>query len=216
MKLIIAGSRTVTATPEEIKALVEHYNLKPTEIVSGTAHGMDRCGEDFAHKFGIPVAEFPADWDRYGKSAGHRRNSQMAEYGDALLLIWDGQSPGSKGMKNVMTTLGKPVFEAIVVINPKSVVPDGNYSIGSNLSEKVHYVKSQGQTRNHHCHWPTCNEQVPPAQWGCKKHWFKLPKRLRDRIWATYKPGQEKTMTPSRAYLLVADEVQRWITENNK
>jgi hypothetical protein len=49
--------------------------------------------------------------------------------------------------------------------------------------------------------------------WGCKGHWFALPKRLRDRIWATYRRGQEITMTPSKEYLAAADDVQRWIRE---
>ena len=63
----------------------------------------------------------------------------------------------------------------------------------------------------HTCHWPGCENEVPPAMWGCRTHWFKLPKRLRDRIWATYRPGQEITKTPSAEYLAVAHEVQDWI-----
>lgn len=78
---------------------------------------------------------------------------------------------------------------------------------------KKAYVRSQPQTRDHHCHWPDCDKQVPPAMWGCKAHWFKLPKALRDKIWATYRPGQEVTMTPSDEYLAVAQEVQQWIRE---
>jgi len=50
--------------------------------------------------------------------------------------------------------------------------------------------------------------------WGCKAHWFSLPKRLRDRIWQTYMPGQERRMDPSDEYLQVAREVQDWIREN--
>lgn len=80
-------------------------------------------------------------------------------------------------------------------------------------ADKVKYVKSQGQTRNHGCHWPGCPKQVPPAQWGCTKHWFTLPKRLRDKLWAAYQPGQEVSMTPSEAYLDVAKEIQQWIRE---
>lgn len=64
---------------------------------------------------------------------------------------------------------------------------------------------------NHTCHWPTCNKQVPPKMWGCKKHWFKLPKELRDEIWRTYHPGQEITKTPSDDYLAAARQVQEWI-----
>lgn len=79
---------------------------------------------------------------------------------------------------------------------------------------KADYVRSQGQDRHHTCHWPGCQVQVPPAMWGCKPHWFKLPKRLRDAIWAAYVPGQEKRMDPSPEYLAVAHEVQEWIKEN--
>ncbi len=66
----------------------------------------------------------------------------------------------------------------------------------------------------HTCHFPTCKTECPPAMWGCKKHWFKLPKRLRDQIWATYVPGQEDRKDPTPAYLDVADEVQRWCLQN--
>lgn len=77
--------------------------------------------------------------------------------------------------------------------------------------QKADYVKRAGQTRNHHCHWPSCDKQVPPAMWGCKEHWFKLPRALRNKIWAAYEPGQEVDGTPSTEYLEVAREVQEWI-----
>lgn len=57
---------------------------------------------------------------------------------------------------------------------------------------------------------------MPPAMWGCKPHWFSLPKRLRDQIWATYRRGQEVTKTPSAAYIAVANQVQAWIIEQTK
>lgn len=63
----------------------------------------------------------------------------------------------------------------------------------------------------HTCHWPGCNRRVPPRLWGCKAHWYKLPKYLRDAIWREYRPGQEISKTPSRAYLDVAKQVQEWI-----
>ena len=63
----------------------------------------------------------------------------------------------------------------------------------------------------HKCHWPGCPVEVPPDLWGCKPHWFRLPKRLRDRIWVTYRRGQEITKTPNAEYIAVAREVQDWI-----
>lgn len=79
---------------------------------------------------------------------------------------------------------------------------------------KADYVRTQKQTRSHECHWPGCGAQVPPAMWGCKKHWFSLPANLRGLIWRTYRPGQEITMDPSDAYLAAAKEVQHWIAQN--
>ncbi|WP_181070918.1 hypothetical protein [Candidatus Manganitrophus noduliformans] len=52
---------------------------------------------------------------------------------------------------------------------------------------------------------------MPPKFWGCKAHWFALPKTLRDRIWATYRPGQEITKDPSPEYIAAARDVREWI-----
>lgn len=84
------------------------------------------------------------------------------------------------------------------------------------IGQKANYVRAAGQTRRHHCHWPGCNANVPPAMWGCRVHWYKLPLALRTRIWQMYKPGQEINGTPSREYVTVAREVQAWIAENAK
>lgn len=82
--------------------------------------------------------------------------------------------------------------------------------------EQGHEGKHQLSRVPHFCHWPGCNKEVVPARWGCKTHWFQLPKHLRDRIWATYRPGQEITKTPSAAYLEAADAVQQWIAAQNQ
>ena len=63
----------------------------------------------------------------------------------------------------------------------------------------------------HTCHWPGCAREVPPKLWGCREHWYQLPKALRDAIWREYRPGQEITKTPSPRYIAVAVLVQGWI-----
>lgn len=83
------------------------------------------------------------------------------------------------------------------------------------IQKKVEYVKSQGQSREHHCHWPGCKKQVPPAMWGCLRHWKMVPQHLRTKLWKAYRIGQEKDMTPSREYLTVAREIQNWIKANH-
>jgi hypothetical protein len=86
----------------------------------------------------------------------------------------------------------------------------------STRQAKVAHVTRAGQTRDHVCHWPGCGKQVPPAMWGCKPHWFALPKALRDRIWATYRVGQEERGGVTQAYLDAADAVQKWIAEQGE
>lgn len=66
----------------------------------------------------------------------------------------------------------------------------------------------------HTCHWPGCTKVVPPQLWGCKPHWYRLPQKIRNRIWATYRAGQEITKDPSDAYLDAAVEAQHWIREH--
>ena len=79
------------------------------------------------------------------------------------------------------------------------------------LADKVAHVRAAPQTRKHHCHWPGCTKQVPPAAWGCKPHWFKLPDEIRRRIWQTYRPGQEADSRPSKDYVDAARDAQAWI-----
>ena len=63
----------------------------------------------------------------------------------------------------------------------------------------------------HTCHWPGCPRVVSPSMWGCREHWFRLPRHLRDRIWSAYRPGQETDKKPSAEYMQAARAVQQWI-----
>ena len=119
MKLIIAGKRTICPQTQFIDGIIDHFNIWVEEIVSGEAKGVDTAakyycesyyGEDASEKY----KEFPADWDKYGNAAGPIRNRQMANYADALLIIWDGVSRGSSNMKQEMLSLKKPVYEVIL------------------------------------------------------------------------------------------------------
>lgn len=114
MKLIIAGSRHLHPTVEEIQYFCFYYEITATEIVSGAAKGVDTAGEKFANSVNLPVIKFPADWKRDGRAAGPIRNKIMAEYADALLLIWDGKSRGSRNMREVAQRKGIRIYEVLV------------------------------------------------------------------------------------------------------
>ncbi len=96
MKVIIAGSRTIThyETVQDavLDAFVEHPNLEIDEVVSGGAEGVDRLGERFAKEMDIPIRYFYPDWKTHGKAAGPIRNGQMAAYADALVAVTTGSA----------------------------------------------------------------------------------------------------------------------------
>lgn len=83
------------------------------------------------------------------------------------------------------------------------------------IGQKADYVRGATQTRTHHCHWPGCDKQVPPALYACTTHWYKLPLALRNRIWRAYKIGQEITAEPTREYVDASRAVQEWIKANH-
>lgn len=101
MKLIIAGGRKFRDFDKLINVCDYYLKNKSTnniEIISGGADGVDRLGEKYAEKRNIRVVLFPAKWNVYGRKAGYLRNIEMAEYADALIAFWDGQSKGTKHM----------------------------------------------------------------------------------------------------------------------
>lgn len=115
LKVIIAGGRNFKdyKTLRKVcdKVLSEIENVI---IVSGKEpNGADKLGEKYAKEKGFIVKEFPADWNdltepcvlrtrkdgtKYNALSGFKRNYKMAEYADALIAFWDGESPGTKDM----------------------------------------------------------------------------------------------------------------------
>lgn len=115
MKVIVAGTRTISDESTIIDAIGRsqfYYHI--TEIVSGGCRGVDLIAESWAKSCDIPVKIFFPDWESNGKSAGPIRNRQMAEYADAAVVVWDGNSRGTKNMIEEMNKLKKPVYCHIV------------------------------------------------------------------------------------------------------
>lgn len=113
MKIIIAGSRIITDY-ETIKDIILESKFDVTEVVSGSAEGPDKLGEQYAREFNIPIFQFIPEWKKYGKKAGMLRNIQMGDYADALIAIWDGKSIGTKHMINYATKKGLKIFVKII------------------------------------------------------------------------------------------------------
>lgn len=100
MRIIVAGGRDFDdyyLLEEELKKFVSSISSEPT-IVSGGARGADRLGEWWAFENECSLTIIKADWDKHKKAAGAIRNKKMADYSDALVAFWDGESRGTKNM----------------------------------------------------------------------------------------------------------------------
>lgn len=115
MKLIIAGSRV--AKWDDVLSAIDSCRENGTfdpyeagEVVCGEAKGADREGRAWAIKNKKIVMSFTAEWDEYGKRAGHVRNAQMGNYATHLLAVWDGESKGTKHMIDYAKKKGLEVY----------------------------------------------------------------------------------------------------------
>lgn len=116
IRIIVAGSRNFDNYDLLSSELTKYIASYEVVIVSGTAKGADRLGERFATDNGFEIRRFPADWNKYGKSAGVIRNREMADYaskGNGILFaFWDGKS---KGTEHMITIANKCDLEVHVV-----------------------------------------------------------------------------------------------------
>lgn len=102
----VVGSRNFDDYHYLVQVL-NRYNF--LNIVSGGAEGADQLAESYAIDHNINFQEFLPDWDKYGKSAGPRRNQQIVEASDELIVFWDGKSKGAKSTINLARQMKVPV-----------------------------------------------------------------------------------------------------------
>lgn len=193
MKTIVAGSRSIKRYLHVIDA-VRTAPWKITEIVSGGAPGVDRLGERYAKEHEIKLTVMPADWEKYGRRAGHVRNREMAEYAEALVAVWDGVSRGTEGMIEDADKLGLRVH--VVNVVPDS--EDGKRRMGrkydplwrekARARNQVAQAVIAGKLRRRGCdvcgNTPTqCHHddyfRPLDCRWLCKAHHYELHSQLR-------------------------------------
>ncbi len=109
MRVIIAGSRSLNELGMVYGAVgASGWREDVTEVVCGCAPGVDSLGNTWALERGIPSSKhFPAS----DYPSPLERNQAMADYADALIAVWDGESRGTKDMVARMLKAEKPVFQ---------------------------------------------------------------------------------------------------------
>ena len=105
MKLLIVGSRSIKDFD------LEKYVPEETEmIITGGADGIDTLAEKYADKKRLSKLVMRPQYHLYGKGAPLKRNEKMLELCDAVLVVWDGSSKGTKYTLNYAEKIGKKVI----------------------------------------------------------------------------------------------------------
>ncbi|MBR5453043.1 MAG: hypothetical protein IKV54_03095 [Clostridia bacterium] len=91
MKLLIVGSRSITDFD-----LSSYIPSNVNTIISGGAIGIDKLAEQYADLHLLSKYILRPRYDLYGRSAPLKRNEQMVDMADEVLIIWDGRSRGTK------------------------------------------------------------------------------------------------------------------------
>lgn len=86
--------------------------LPEVHVISGMAKGADTAAVDWAVVNWTTWSEFPADWNRYGRSAGYVRNKQMLDEGRPDLVV---AFPGGRGTANMVKIAKEAGIEVMEV-----------------------------------------------------------------------------------------------------
>jgi YspA, cpYpsA-related SLOG family len=127
MRLLVCGDRhwyDYILVRDEIEAF--RLNVDQIEcVIEGGAHGADFCGKMAAIELGIPVEEYPADWEHDGKRGGPIRNARMLAEGQPdFIIAFHDDIENSKGTKNMLNLAKKAGIQFVVVHHDAPWDPD--------------------------------------------------------------------------------------------
>lgn len=90
----------------------KEYLMPAVVIISGMAKGADTLAIEWAIVNWCTWEEYPADWETYGKAAGHIRNQQMIDEGKPNLIV---ALPGGRGTADMIRRGKKAGVEIIQI-----------------------------------------------------------------------------------------------------
>ena len=105
MKLLIVGSRTIRDFD-----LSPYVSSEVDTIISGGAEGIDLLAEQYADDHRLSKFIVRPRYDIYGRSAPLKRNKQMVDMADFVLVIWDGCSKGTQYTLKYAKSTDKPLI----------------------------------------------------------------------------------------------------------
>jgi len=101
MKVLVSGSRFYRDY-QKILAVVKSLDIDL--LIAGGCRGADTLAVRAARQCGIRYIEYPADWKRFGKSAGPIRNAQILKMEKPdLVLVFHEDLAKSKGTRDMIS-----------------------------------------------------------------------------------------------------------------
>lgn len=97
MYVLVCGGRNYQDY-ERVKT--ELADAQITFLISGGASGADSLAVIWANENNVPYRVYPAQWFKYGNSAGHKRNAQMLEMHPEIELVV--AFPGGSGTEDMV------------------------------------------------------------------------------------------------------------------
>ena len=104
MKLLIVGSRSITNFD-----LSPYISADVDTVISGGAGGIDSLAEQYADLHRLSKYIIRPRYDLYGRAAPLKRNEQVVDIADAVLVIWDGCSKGTQYTLKYAKKMSKPI-----------------------------------------------------------------------------------------------------------
>lgn len=113
MKVLVCGGRNYRDAAHVDRVLQQVCaEGEVTVIIHGAARGADQLGEAWGQRQGIHTEAYPADWNRFGLSAGPRRNQEMLTKGQPDLVVAFAGGTGTADMVRRARKAGVRVIEA--------------------------------------------------------------------------------------------------------
>ena len=113
--LLVTGSRTwhdIATIGRALAVILDRHPGGVLLVHGACPRGADAIAAAYAARTpGYQIEAHPADWRRYGRAAGYRRNAEMIALGaDGCAAFIRGGSPGSTSAVRLASAAGIPVW----------------------------------------------------------------------------------------------------------
>ncbi|MBQ2676529.1 MAG: DUF2493 domain-containing protein [Clostridia bacterium] len=112
-RIVVGGCRDYNnyfVFKEFMAECLSKINSENIIILSGHCSGVDQMAEKYAQEHKLPLEIYPAEWGKYGRAAGPKRNQIMVENAEIVIAFWDRKSKGTKNLISCAEKSGKKKY----------------------------------------------------------------------------------------------------------